>query len=167
MSSEIQITFGVRKIKTVAFFIEEKLYRSGEDDKLNHIFQHAIDINVEKELIIFTLRCFYSYSDLGDDFKLIDLHVATTFYIKNLESYLIKKENGLADFTITENVWATIVGLSVSHLRAMLSINVAGTIYQDFIIPIIPDALEFTRRLMNIKPATEEQKQNIIEKAST
>ena len=165
MEIPINTTIGVRKVKTVAFSIDEAFYIKGQDEKLVYEYQHHINLNTELEHIIFTLRVYWFYPEAGRDYKLVDCHVATTFYIGDFKSYIKEKEGGLVDLSLSPEVWTIIVGLSFSHLRAAQSMNVAGTIYEHFIIPII-DPKVFTSQLLNFEKNTQPEVE-IKEKAST
>lgn len=150
------VEVGIRRVKLIGYYVDELLYRGQEQNhNLNLLFQHVIKTDESLSQLTFTLRAFYSYTDSPDNHKLLDFHVENCFFINGLTNFIAKNEKGEQVINLTDNAWAIIVGLSVSHLRGFLSHNVAGTVYKDFIIPII-DPIAFYKGLFNIKlPVTE------------
>ncbi len=70
----------------------------------------------------------------------MEFQLQNVFQIHELKKYITN--DGKIDFP-NQDVWVTIVGLSLSHSRAILSQQLAGTILQDSLLPIL-DAREVT-----------------------
>ena len=153
MNKEIEIAIGVRKIRLRAFFMGESEYKPNEDDKLKYGFQYRIDTDVEKDLFGFTLRIFYFYNQTEPESHLIlDCHVTTTFFLQNLQGFIQKnEERNEISYNLTNKAWIVIASLSLTHLRAIMSTKVAGTVFNDFIIPIV-NPEEFTSNLLHWQP---------------
>jgi len=112
------------------FSINEKSYR--HDVFTNPIridFQPIIGFTVKKNLLDFTIRIFFRYPD--SDEILLDFHLQNLFEIENLNQFI----NG-QNIIFPKEAWVTIVGLCVSHARAILFNMSAGTIYQEIMLPI-------------------------------
>ena len=152
MSQEIEISIGVKKVRLKAFFMGESEYKPANDDKLKYGFQYRIDADVEKNLFGFTIRIFYFYSETDPELQtILDCHVTTTFFIQNLQGFTQKnEERNEMSYNFTNKLWVVIASLSLTHLRAIMSTKVAGTAYDNFIVPIV-NPEEFTNRLLNFQ----------------
>lgn len=161
MSKEIEIAIGVRKIRLKGFFMAESEYKPNEDDKLKYGFQYRIDTDVPNDLFSFTLRAFYFYNQTEPESHLIlDCHVTTTFYIQNLQGFVkANEERKEVSYNFTDKAWVVIASLSLTHLRAVMSTQVAGTVFNDFIIPIV-NPEEFTGNLLHWQPQVIEANQH-------
>jgi hypothetical protein len=150
MATETEISIGIRKVRIEAFFVNEKRYRLNEDNKLQFTFQHKIDTDVENNLLYFTLRVYFFYPDIGEGEKLLDFHVQNTFYIADFAKYVVKNPlDNEHTVLLTDNVWIIIASLSLTHTRALMSVNIAGTVYNNLILPIV-NPEDFARKLLGL-----------------
>ncbi|HVX50140.1 MAG TPA: hypothetical protein VHB48_08275 [Chitinophagaceae bacterium] len=128
----------IKRIKALSFFINESLARFDVPYKIE--FSHSVSVNDELSLLFFTLRVFYYYPDKEGKANdlLLDLHVQNVFQVHDFKNYL---QEDITKIALPPDVWITIVGLSMSHTRAILAQLTSGTILQDGIFPImnVPD----------------------------
>lgn len=123
--------FSVRKISVVGSHINEKLYRQkGEVVRVNY---NQLLTYSPLGLIDFTLGVSYLYEDKPNEI-LFATEVQTVFEIPNIKEYINAQTNAL---TIPTDLLVMIVSISVSHTRALLARQCAGTIYNDILLPIV------------------------------
>ncbi|MCW3110124.1 MAG: hypothetical protein JWQ09_4630 [Segetibacter sp.] len=132
-SKEPTLPLGVNRIKEFSFTINEALYEEGKLIRIQ--FQHQTHFNEELNIVDLTLRVIYVYdiTKVFPDTILVDIHVQNIFTVPNLRQYLIKDKG----FFLPQGLIISMVSLSISHTRALLSNRVAGTIYQHNNLPLI------------------------------
>ena len=94
-------------------------------------FQHNTNYFSDNNLIEIKLRIYYSY-DQSPNIVLVDFQVQNVFEVINLKQYFINKE-----FILPQSSIAILVSLSISHARALMAKNIAGTMYQENILPVV------------------------------
>src|SRR5205823_9513308 len=110
MSENNPIVIAIRRIKQIAFGVNEKIYRDGQDESIIMEIGKDLDLDVEKELLALTLRVMYRYSDASKEELVIDFVTQNIFQVTNLKDYI--SENNIS---FPENVWVSLIGLCVSH----------------------------------------------------
>lgn len=131
MSENQEIYFEVVRIKAFSFYIDEASVNLEKQVLIQ--FQHKTGYDSTNNIIDLTLRTFYSYDpNAPTPDLLIDLHVQNMFFIPNLIQF--RKEDGKYD--LPHNLIFSMVGISISHTRALLAQNTAGTLLQNNILPI-------------------------------
>jgi len=124
--------FGIRKIKEFSFVVNEGLFESNKEVQVK--FQHNTAYYAETNFIDLTLRVFYSYEeDIAPKTFLVDFHVQNIFEVPNLKQYFIEN----VGFVLPKNLMVSMVSVAISHTRSLMAHNVAGTVYQESIIPIV------------------------------
>jgi hypothetical protein len=123
--------YQIRRIKELSSTIREELYINDPQKavkvELGYIMLHNFDHN----LVNITLRVFAHYADEPNERFLADIHVQNVFEIDNLVQY--KTESGIVfPFDILKSIF----GISISHCRALFAKNLAGTPYQQIMLPI-------------------------------
>ncbi len=150
MNKEIGI--GIRKIKDSGFFINERLYKNASTQLIKIDFQQQVTFDIKKNQLSFILRIMFRYEKSSPDELLLDTQIENVFEITNLKDYVSNR----GEVTLPEEIWTTIVSLSISHSRALIARNTAGTFLQDYILPIVNPG-EITRaffpKLEKIKPS--------------
>ncbi len=125
--------FTIKRIKEFSFLIDESLFELDRPVKIQ--FQHHTGFHPDKNLVDLTIRAYYSYdTSVPPSHMLIDFHVQNIFEIPNLIQYQLKDST---EVILPENLIVSLVSISISHLRALMAKNVAGTRYQDNIIPVV------------------------------
>ena len=124
----------IKRIKEFYFILNEAI--SERDKPVTVQFQHITRFFGDTNLIDLTLRVYYTHDpDIPAKTILVDIHVQNVFEIDNLNQFLVNTE-----FVLPQNLMIMMVGLSISHTRALVAKNISGTIYQDNIIPVADPA---------------------------
>lgn len=124
--------FNIKKVKLFMSFFNEQLFDLNRSVKIQ--FQHFTNFFPESNLISLIIRSYYSYDlSVPTDNILLDFHVENIFEVKNLEGYLIKDKG----YILPENLVVSLVSVSISHIRALMAQSIAGTVYQENILPIV------------------------------
>lgn len=125
--------FHVKRIKEFSFLINERLFELNKNVRVQ--FQHHTKFIEDANIVDLTLRVYYSYdTKVPTDGILVDFHVQNIFEISDLKQYKLKDS---IEFILPENLIIAMVSVAISHLRALMAHNVAGTLYQDNIIPVV------------------------------
>jgi len=123
--------FRIKRIKQFSFLTNESL---AEKDKFVNIqFQNNTIYYGDTNLVDLTLRVLYTYdTKTPPDTILVDFHVQNLFEVNDLKQY--KRDT---EFILPVNLIIAMLSVSISHSRALLTFNLAGTVYQDSILPIV------------------------------
>lgn len=125
--------FGIKRIKEFSFLVNESLFELNKPVTVQ--FQHHTKFGIEENSIDLTLRVYYSYeAKIPPDNVLVDFHVQNIFEVQDLKQY---KEKDSENYFLPESLISSLVGIAISHTRSLMAHNVAGTLYQDNIIPIV------------------------------
>ena len=123
----------IKRIKTLSFTINELAIRQDEE-LLKAELGLSLGFSVEKNLIELKVRTYYSYPE--DTSPVADITVQNIFEVNSLAPYL-ERPNFIV---LPDKVIITLVGLSISHTRALLSQCLLGTPLQDSIMSILDPA---------------------------
>ena len=132
MSEKVEII--VKRIKQISFRVDESAKLNNEFDKTDAGVEldFISGFNVEKDYVAFTLRVRYILPNINNQI-FIETEVVNSFGIKDLKRFIrIEGEDPL----LPMEVLTTIVGLSISHTRALLSASLSGTVYNNTVLPI-------------------------------
>ncbi len=126
----------IQKIKDISFEIKENLFR--ENDKIiGFNIGHTIGFNSDINFANFKLIVLYSYPDAPKE-VVFKIEVENVFEISNLNMYLPKaKEITNENMKVPSEILIAIVGISISHTRALLAKNLAGTVFEDIYLPVL------------------------------
>lgn len=127
----------IKKIKEFGFYINDFLI---QDASLPVQFEIGIQLSftLETNTVYMMVRVYEHYPDAPADQILADLQVQHIFEITELYKF----QTGPSQLVLPEEMINSLVSLSVSHTRALLSKHTAGTALQDNILPIVnPEAL--------------------------
>jgi hypothetical protein len=124
------IFFAIKKVKDIYFSINEQYYVPDPNKIVRIELGERIGFNLEFNLVNFILRIFFHYVDEPD--ILVDFHVENIFEVANLKQFENKNEVVI----LPPKLITSIVGLSLSHGRALLLKNTSGTRWQDIILPV-------------------------------
>lgn len=128
MDKQIQIS--INKIKELEFSMTQNEDISKEEVQLG--FNVGLNIDHEKKTIDFQLS--FDIVDSNTNAVCVHIKVSNVFFVENLQEF--KKEDGTT-YDIPDNGLVTMLSLSISHTRALLSKNTQGTVYASFLIPIV------------------------------
>lgn len=126
---------GIKRIREIAFHVNEGLFNPGASVPLKVDMQHKLGFNKNTNLLDFTLHVSYRFADLnpGPNSNLMDIEVQNIFEVRDLRQYVID-DNVLK---LPAGMITSIVDLSISHTRALMAKNIAGTTLQDQLIVIV------------------------------
>lgn len=125
------VLYSVHYVKEVFFIIREHLIgtESGKEVLVQMIGQTGY--NLEQNILNFSLKVWYHFRDEVDELAAIE--VQNTFNIPNLAKYV----NSDSKIQLPPLTWAQIIGISISHVRALFTKNLSGTALQSVIIPVM------------------------------
>lgn len=122
--------YAIRGVRLISFFANEDLIRKPEDTVFSSM-NAKIGFNLERGFVKLALRAWYHYDN--DNTELAAAEVDNIFSVENLERYI--DENN--ELNLPPQIWVNIVGVSISHTRALFSHSLAGTGYQDVVLAIM------------------------------
>lgn len=126
-----QVNIAISRIKEVEYFINESIeLQPGAQVNIN--FQVTTNINLEESTVEMLLTA--QFSEITEGFVLLKIKTSNVFSVIELVDFY-KPESEIYD--IPDNVMVTILGLSVSHTRALLAKNAQGTKFAGLYIPIV------------------------------
>lgn len=92
--------------------------------------------NLEKNLFGVVIDLFYLIKDKNNKkIELVKLSFILEFFIENLKEIFIVRTNN--DFDMDEKFESTLVGLAISTGRGILYEKTAGTVFNNFIFPVV------------------------------
>lgn len=129
----------VKRIKELAFYINESIFDPNASTPLRIELQQRLAFYIPNNIVDFTLRVYYHFpNSKPNEDVLMDIHVQNIFEIEDLGKYQIEETK----IKLPPEFIITIIGLSISHTRALLAKNIAGTAFQDQMMAIInPEAV--------------------------
>jgi hypothetical protein len=126
----------IQKIKDISFEIKENLFRENDEIIRFHI-GHKIGFNSEINFVNLKLMVLYSYPDAPNEI-VFKIEVENVFEISNLNMYLPKaKDITSENMKVPSEILIAIVGISISHTRALLAKNLSGTAFGDIYLPVL------------------------------
>lgn len=132
--------FSIKKIKEFYFIVNEAV--SEQNKSVIIQFQHYTRFFADDDIIDLTLRTYYTHdSTVPPKTILVDIHVQNIFEVENLKQYSLND----TEFVLPQNLIVLMVSIAISHARALVAKNIAGTIYQEHIIPIITNPVEIAK----------------------
>ena len=124
------IFFAVKRVKDIHFSINEQLYVPDPNKIVKIELGERIGFDFEMNLVNFILRIFFHYVEEPE--ILVDFQVENLFEVDNLIRF--RNKDGI--IILPPQLITSIVGVSLSHGRALLLKNTAGTRWQEIILPI-------------------------------
>ena len=121
----------IRRVKMTRFFVNELLYTPDPNKLVGTDMSPVFGFNVEKNFVNLTITFFIFYIDSPSKERLAEITLDNVFEVANLNKFI---SNNIAN--IPDPLLYEIINMSVSHARALFSANLAGTPYQNVIIPI-------------------------------
>jgi len=142
---ESEIHIAIAGIKELAFQIDE----ADVLPDMRHIginFEQGMNVLVEEHKIEFNLTV-RVFAQEETEKNLISIRTLNTFYVKELKDFATDTENL---FNFPDVLLITILGLSISHTRALLATRTQGTRFDSFYIPIV-NPTDLANKLFNLK----------------
>jgi hypothetical protein len=137
----------VKRIKALSFFINE--FDIPKDVLFKVDFNQQFRINAPSDLIFIDLKVWYSIpTDDNQNRIVLDCVVQNVFEVTNLN--IFKKDGHVI---LPNEILVSLVGLAITHTRAVVAINTSGTVFQDTLIPVV-NPIEATKAFFNSVPDT-------------
>lgn len=127
-----KVEIGIKRIKLLSFTIQDTK-QIVVADRTNINLEPDLKIEPENDLIIFQIKTTLSSLETKEVYA--TGVVQNIFMVKNVKK-LTSPENP-SQITIPDGVLYTIVGLSISHTRALMAHALSGTTYEQIYIPIV------------------------------
>jgi hypothetical protein len=132
MANKIQdeeILYNINAIRQILFFINEPLISQGKD--VVSSINAKTGFNLESNLYNLTLRVLFHHND--DSRELAVTEVENVFFIQDLKKHLNEKD----ELVFPKILYVQLVGLAISHTRALFTQRLAGTALQNVLIAIM------------------------------
>lgn len=126
---EVAVAFKIHAIKLIHFSVRDMPIQKELGDILVN-FDLYPAYNVKENLLKLSFRAWFHHKDKGDE--LANIIVDNIFSVMNLETFITDNKP-----LFFPEVWASMVGLSITHTRSLFAKELAGTAYQHILIPII------------------------------
>ncbi|MEO5892108.1 MAG: hypothetical protein ABIQ31_17810 [Ferruginibacter sp.] len=123
------LRYGIVRVRTMSFFVDETKFRKGVDIKVE--FDQNFGLDIENEIFELRLRVYSFHGDAPSQ-KLSEIIVMTAFKVEGLADRF-KNER----LRLPGNFIISLLNMSISHSRALMAQHTAGTVYQDYILPIV------------------------------
>lgn len=120
----------INSIREIYFSVNDELYVPDPNKLIKIELYHQMGVHEESKTINFMLGTYIHYAGSHD--RLADLKTNNVFRLPRLNDY--KGEND--DYTIPVPILLLIAGESIAHARALFAKNLAGTPYEQIIIPL-------------------------------
>jgi hypothetical protein len=132
------------KIKTASFFIDE--FNIPEDVIFKIDFNRTYNIIATQNIAIINLKVTYTIPSGTEVPRMVlDCVVHNVFEIENIIDFIDKK-SGMVKLPLS--ILSSLVGLSATHARAIISVHTAGTAFGETLIPVV-NPEELTKALFD------------------
>jgi hypothetical protein len=126
-------SFRIKRIKEVIFYINENLFVDDPQRKVNIDLKPLLGHNVSDNSIVVIIRVFFHYEGVDPlpENTLVEIQVQNLYEFDELRSFI--NESNLV--ILPEQTIVELMALSISHTRALAAKAVAGTSYENFLLP--------------------------------
>lgn len=124
--------FSITRIKEVFFSLNEQLHIPEGNKAVRLELSPLLGFIPESNIVGLGIRAYYHYPERPTDEILTEIRVETRFEVPGLARYL-QSENILV---LPGELITEFIQLSLSHTRALLAQRLAGSNYQEIIIPV-------------------------------
>lgn len=122
--------YSITNVRQILFIVNESLISKPTEVVISSL-NAKTGFNVEAKLLNLTLRAWYHYKD--ENTELAVTEVENVFHIENIEKYI----NDGNELIFPSQLWVNIVGISISHTRALFTRSLSGTAFQNVILSIM------------------------------
>ncbi|MEX8548899.1 MAG: hypothetical protein V5804_14980 [Mucilaginibacter sp.] len=148
---EKQFGFAIERILDTGFFIREFL--KVEEDKIKVGYGMKFLFDTDNDWIDYDISA--NFKEISSDITFVFGSVLTRFFVKDLAGFVDDKKN----IVFPDQSLETLFSIAFTHMRAILSKNIAGSKYSNIImVPVINPHKVFNELLqMNIENAKKMQ----------
>jgi len=122
----------ISNIKTLSFVVDDTGLAA--TDLIRMDFNHMINLSISENFVVFTLMTTFVVVEGDNERMVLDCAIQNVFEVDDLKQYANEKELKLE---LPPTITISMVGLAISHARAIISGLTKGTNLQGFIIPIV------------------------------
>lgn len=140
---ETIITYKILRVKDTSFSINEKVYNHSYTEERTQVRVNCeLKHNVKFNYITFEIEptYFYLHPDGAEDIFASTV-VSNVFELSDVSQFVKDEE-----LILPSHLLVTLLGISISHTRALFSRNMEGTVYSRLILPLI-DPMAFCRTI--------------------
>jgi hypothetical protein len=139
----------VKRIKCRYFFIDE--FNVPLETIFKVEFNHNLMVDAKSDLIFFDLKAWYSLPNQDNSNRIVmECVVQNIFEVSNLSAFIQPAGNVL----LPNRLLITLTGMVITHSRAVIALNTAGTPFQDTLLPVV-DPVEATKAFFKNIPNVE------------
>ncbi len=124
---------GIKKIKEIEFFINEDIKL--DEIKANVRFDLTMNFNPDEKTLDMILTVHFSEMKNGE--SIMRIKTSNVFSILEFNDIIDLEKK---QFTIPDDIMITLLGLSVSHTRALHAKAILGTKFSGLYVPLINPA---------------------------
>ncbi len=133
-TNDEQVLFKIKRVKDISFFVDETTFKPNTEIKFT--LDRELKYKLEDNMIFLNLSCVYHFPDTQE--PVVKIIVFNGFEVTNLKRFFTN------DLRLPQDLIIAMLSMSISHTRALLCNNLAGTLYQDIMLPII-NPVEITK----------------------
>ncbi|HEY4287570.1 MAG TPA: hypothetical protein VGN00_10775 [Puia sp.] len=130
------ITLSVKRIKEFGFYLNETLYAEkvaqNADKPLQVGTSLQLSFTLDTNMVFLLIRVYYHFPNAEPTEILTDIHVQNVFEIEDLKRFQVAP----SEIILPSDTITAIVGLSLSHTRALLAKNLSGTLLQENLMAV-------------------------------
>lgn len=130
------VSFQIKRVKNISFFVDETLFKPNA--KIKFTLDRDLKYKLDTNMVLLNLSCFFHFDDSENKEALARIIVLNAFEVSDLKQFFTN------DIRLPQDLIISMVSMSISHTRALLCENLAGTVYQDIMIPLT-NPVEITR----------------------
>jgi hypothetical protein len=122
----------IKKVKQLSFGIDETAEVPAADD-INVLIEQNLSFSTKDDILVLLLNITFS-SKTSEKIWMNGI-VQNVFTLKDMRRMVDPKKPDVLN--IPDTLLTTILGISISHSRALLAQSAMGTIFQDIYIPLV------------------------------
>lgn len=132
--AEEKIEIKIKRIKDVTFYVNENLHDPDPEKLIKIELNPLLGFKADDNTIALIIRVSFHYAgtEHSPENTLLDIQVQNIYEIDNVVGF-VNEENMIV---LPEKSIISLLDLSISHTRALLAKNAAGTVYQDSPMPV-------------------------------
>jgi hypothetical protein len=130
MSERTKPLLAIKRVKDITFSVNELLFVPDLTKEIKIKLNQRHGANTERNLVDFTIHIFLHYDNSED--VLAGVEVQNIFEVSNLKDFAKPEQ-----LELPVDIWVSIISMAITHGRALFAKNLAGTVYQDIILPIL------------------------------
>jgi hypothetical protein len=153
---EEKIEIRIKRIKDVNFYVNENLLDPDSERLIKIELNPLLGFKADDNTVALIIRVSFHYdgTELSPENTLLDIQVQNLYEIDNVVGFV----NDQNMIVLPPKSIISLLDLSISHTRALIAKNAAGTVYQDSPMPVFDaeNVAQFFFPYMFYRPTTME-----------